>query len=70
MILIQYNDDQALTTCGAFSQRIRPRIIFSCVKFFETFATKVPHLTFCDKIGQLFTWDLIEREEKKRKCRE
>ena len=45
---------QALTTCGAFSQRIRPRIFshYAYVKFFVTFVTKVPYLTFCDKMRQ------------------
>ena len=57
-------DFQALTTCGAFSQRIRPRIIlYAYVNFFVTFATKVLHFKFCDKMRQFLIWKWIEREE-------
>ena len=34
--------------------------------FFVTFATKVPYLTFCDKMRQFLIWKWIEREEIKR----
>ena len=37
------------------------------VKFFVTFATKVPYLTFCDKMWQFWYRKWIEREEIKRK---
>ena len=43
------------------------------VKFYVTFATKVPYLKFCDKIRQFLILE-IDREggnkEKMRKCRE
>ena len=43
------------------------------VKFVVTFATKVPYLTFCDKMRQFLIKEM-EREggnkEKMRKCRE
>ena len=43
------------------------------VQFFVTFATKVPYLTFCDKMRQFLIQE-IDREggnkEKMRKCRE
>ena len=32
---------------------------------FTTLATKVPYLTFCDKMRQFFIWKWIEREEKR-----
>ena len=45
---------QALTTCWAFSQRIRPGFIVhsACVHFFVTFAAKVLYLMFCNKMRQ------------------
>ena len=49
-----FDTKQALTTCGAFSQRSRPRIIFHSTydNFFVTFTTKVPYWPFCAKMIQ------------------
>ena len=43
------------------------------VKFFVTFATKVPYLTFCDKMRQFFIKEMDReggKKEKMRKCKE
>ena len=55
-IFLRTSLKQAGTTCEVFSQRIRSRIIShsAYVNYFVTFATKVPYLTFCDKMWQFF----------------
>ena len=74
-IFLRTSLKQAGTTCEVFSQRIRSRIIShsAYVNYFVTFATKVPYLTFCDKIWQFFIKEMDREGGNKdimRKCRE
>ena len=66
---------QAGTTYGASSRVFDPELFSHSpyVKLFVTLATKVPYLTFCDKMRQFFIKEMDRdggNKEKMRKCRE